>query len=89
MQIFVQGQAVRTVSVFEETTVEGLKALLSACGDIPAESQSLFYGGVPLEDDQIVSEVVPELATVTLTARVLGGMYKKVIIPINTLLYIV
>ena len=89
MQIFAQGQAIHTVNVSQETTVEELKQILSEVrhiGDgrghyvfcqvecIPSSEQVVSFGGVPLENDVIISEVVPELATLSVTGRVVGGL---------------
>ena len=73
MQLFVQGQALHTVEVSTETTVDDLKGVLAATEGIPAEEQVLSYGGVPLEEDCLICGLVPELATLSVTARVLGG----------------
>lgn len=73
MQLFVQGQTLHTVSVSSEATVEELKELLASLEGVPAGEQVVAYGGVPLEDDCRVCGAVPELATLSLTARVVGG----------------
>ena len=73
MQLFVQGQAIHTVDVSEETTVDDLKEALATLEGIPAGEQVVSYGGVPLEGSHVVCDAVPELGTVTLTARVVGG----------------
>ena len=73
MQLFVQGQAIHTVDVSEETTVDDLKEALASLEGIPAGEQVVSYGGVPLEGGHLVCDAVPELGTVSLTARVVGG----------------
>lgn len=75
MQLFVQGQALHTLNVSSETTVEDLKGILSQQEGIPVEEQVLAYGGVPLEGELLVCQSVPELATLNLTARVIGGKW--------------
>lgn len=35
----------------------------------------MSFGGVPLEDDVIISEVVPELSTLSVSARIVGGVF--------------
>lgn len=72
-QVFVQGQSLHTVEISSETTVEGLKTALAAVEGISAEEQILTYGGVPLEDECLVTDSVPELATLNVTVRVVGG----------------
>lgn len=73
MQLFVQGQTLHTLNVSSETTVDDLKGILSQQEGISVEDQVLAYGGVPLEGETLVCQSVPELATVNLTARVIGG----------------
>jgi len=72
-QLFVQGQTLHTLEVSQETTVSALKSALVAAEGVPAEEQVLTYGGVPLEDDCVLAESVPELATLSVTVRVIGG----------------
>ncbi len=73
LQLFVQGQSVHSVNVTEEATVDELKQTLSGLEGVPGEDQVLSYGGVPLEDESCIADVVPDLGTISLTARVLGG----------------
>lgn len=73
MQIFAQGRQLHTVTVTEETTVDELKALMSEAEGVPAEEQVVTFGGVPLENGEMLSAFVPEMGTVTVTARLLGG----------------
>ena len=73
MPLFVQGSSLHTVSVSDETTVGDLKDILSPSEGVTAEDQVLTYGGVPLEDDELVCEEVPDMGTITLTTRILGG----------------
>lgn len=73
MQLFVQGRALHTVDVSTETSIETLKALVADLEGIPTEDQVLAYGGVPLEEDCLLCGLVPELGTITVSARVVGG----------------
>nr|AAX48907.1 S30-ubiquitin-like [Suberites domuncula] len=73
MQVFVQGGALHAINVSEETTFNQLKSELVLSEGITVEDQVLSYGGVPLEDDTLVCEIVPELATLSLAVRVVGG----------------
>ena len=79
MQLFIQGQELHAVNVSEETTFDHLKSELVVSEGIPAEDQVLSYGGVPLEGDTLVCEVVPELATLSLTVRVVGGQFLRLL----------
>lgn len=76
-QLFVQGQTLHTLEVSQETTVSALKSALVAAEGVPAEEQVLTYGGVPLEDDCVLAESVPELATLSVTVRVIGGKWRR------------
>lgn len=40
---------------------------------ISTEEQTLYFGGVPLEDDQNISECLSEGATVDVCVKLLGG----------------
>ena len=73
MQIFAQGQQIHTVDVSQETTVQDLKILLCQVEGIPTDEQVLSFGGVPLENELIISELIPPLSTVSVSAKVLGG----------------
>ena len=75
-QLFVQGQALHTLELSSETTVEALKTTLAVAEGVAAEEQVLNYGGVPLEDECVVFDSVPALATLTMNVRVVGGEYK-------------
>ena len=75
MPLFVQGSTLHTVDVSDETTVGDLKDILSPSEGIPSDDQLLTYGGIPLEDDNLVCEVVPEMGTITLTTRIRGGTF--------------
>ena len=73
MQLFIQGQSIHTLNVSEDTTVNELKGTVSDLEGLSSEDLVLFYGGVPLEDGGCLLDIVPELSTISLTVRVLGG----------------
>jgi len=73
MPLFVQGSSLHSVNVSEETTVGDLKDILSPFEGVAPEDQILTYGGVPLEDDELMCEEVPDMGTITLTTRIRGG----------------
>ena len=73
LQIFVQGQALHTLEVAPETTVAALKGVLAAAEGVSACDQVVTYAGVPLEDEVLLLEAVPEQGTLCLSARVVGG----------------
>nr|ACD65154.1 putative ubiquitin-like protein Fubi/40S ribosomal protein RPS30 fusion protein [Phoronis muelleri] len=71
MQLFVKGQQVHTIQVADETVLD-LKNQLFALESIPANEQVILLAGQPLEDGMLLNSV-PELSTLDLTARLLGG----------------
>lgn len=73
MQLFVKGETLHAVNVTEKETVEELKGILSPLECIPIEEQVLSYGGVVLENEGFVSELVLPGGTLELTGRLLGG----------------
>jgi small subunit ribosomal protein S30e len=73
MQIFVQGQSIHAINLTEDYTVVQLKETLYEVEGVPVNQQVLSYGGLPLEDSTLLTDVVPPLGTVALSARVLGG----------------
>lgn len=75
-QLFVQGEDLHALEVSTEATVEALKSAVAVAAGIPAEEQVLTYGGVPLEDGCVLFDNVPELATLNMNVRVVGGKYK-------------
>ena len=75
MQLFVRGQALHAISVSSGTTTSDVKDIISVFEGIPTEEQLLTYAGIPLEDDAVVLNVVPEHGTISVTARIIGGMY--------------
>ena len=74
MPLFVQGSTLHTVDVSNETTVGDLKDIMSPSEGISSDDQFLTYGGIPMEDDSLVCEVVPDMGTITLTTRIRGGI---------------
>lgn len=77
MQIFAQGRQLHTVNVTDETTVGDLKTLLSQVEGLPVDEQVIAFGGVPLENEGVLSTLVPELGTVAVSARLLGGVCEE------------
>lgn len=75
MQLFVKGETLHAINVTEKETVEELKGTLSPLESIPIEEQVLSYGGVVLENEGLVSELVLPGGTLELTGRLLGGMF--------------
>ncbi|KAL5466684.1 hypothetical protein EMCRGX_G030828 [Ephydatia muelleri] len=73
MQLFVRGQALHAISVSSGTTSSDVKDIISVFEGIPTEEQLLTYAGIPLEDDAVVLNVVPEHGTISVTARIIGG----------------
>ena len=73
MQLFVKGDTLRTVEVTEDQTVEQVKDALTPLFSIPIEEQVLSYGGVVLENEDVVSELVLPGSTLELTGRLYGG----------------
>ena len=74
MQLFVQGTKIHALDVSQETQVSDLKEVLAGLEDVTSDDQVLYYGGLPLEDDSFVCEVVPGNGTLSLGVRLLGGM---------------
>ena len=73
MQLFVKGDTLHTVNVTEEETVEQVKEVLTPVTCIPIEEQVLSYGGVVLENEDVISELVLPGGTLELTGRLYGG----------------
>ena len=73
MQLFVKGETLHAVNVTGNETVEDLKGILSPLESIPIEEQVLSYGGVVLENEGLLSELVVPGGTLELTGRLLGG----------------
>lgn len=73
MQLFVKGETLHAVNVTGNETVEDLKGILSPLESIPIEEQVLSYGGVVLENEGLLSELVLPGGTLELTGRLLGG----------------
>ncbi|XP_072024510.1 ubiquitin-like FUBI-ribosomal protein eS30 fusion protein [Amphiura filiformis] len=74
MQLFVRGQQTHTLEVTGTETCEELKMRVAALEGIPAIDQVMLYAGSPLEnEDTLLSREVPDLATVEVVGRLLGG----------------
>lgn len=73
MQLFVKGETLHAINITENGTVEDLKGILCPMECIPIEEQVLSYGGVVLEDEDLVSELVLPGGTLELTGRLYGG----------------
>ena len=73
MQLFVRGQTLHAISVSCGTTTSDVKDIISIFEGIPTEEQLLTYAGIPLEDNAVVLNVVPEHGTISVTARIIGG----------------
>ncbi len=78
MQLFVQGQSVHTLNVSQEATVDDIKEALAGLEGISCDDQVLSYGGLPLDEDCLVLDTVPEHGTISLSIRVLGGIYMHI-----------
>jgi small subunit ribosomal protein S30e len=73
MQVFLQAEALHSITVNESTTVGDLKEAISVAESVPCEEQVVLYGGVPLDETVPVCGTVPPEATLTVTVRVPGG----------------
>ena len=74
-QVFVQGECLHTLEVSPEATVESLKSALATVEGVSVEDQVLTYGGVPLQDGSALFDCVPEMGTLSVNVRVVGGKY--------------
>lgn len=74
MQIFVQGNGVHTLNISGETLVVDVKEALSSVEEVGVDDQILYYGGLPLDDDSLVCNAIPENGTLNLGVRILGGV---------------
>lgn len=73
MQLFIHGSRVHALDIPEETLVLDVKEALSSVEDVGVDDQVLYYGGLPLEDDTLVCDAIPENGTISLAVRLLGG----------------
>ena len=74
MQLFVRGQETHTLEVSGSETAEELKMRITSLEGIPIADQILLYAGSPLEnEDTLLSREIPDLATVEVVGRLLGG----------------
>ena len=72
MLVFIQGSTLHTLEVKDET-VSFLKAFVEKAEGISTVDQVLYYGGLPLNEDQVVTHCVPDSGTVDVCARLKGG----------------
>ncbi|XP_063686641.1 ubiquitin-like FUBI-ribosomal protein eS30 fusion protein [Bolinopsis microptera] len=73
MQIFVQGTSTHAVSVNSDTTVEEIKERICNIEQVAYEDLCFHYAGVPLEDDVMLNDALPNLATIVASGKLLGG----------------
>uniref|UniRef100_A0A8C4Q4B6 FAU ubiquitin like and ribosomal protein S30 fusion n=1 Tax=Eptatretus burgeri TaxID=7764 RepID=A0A8C4Q4B6_EPTBU len=74
MQIFVRGEAVHTLDVVLDETVQQLKARVAQLEGIVVDDQVLVLSNVPLDDELTLAAYgVGEHDTFQVTARLLGG----------------
>ena len=79
MQLFVKGESVHAVEVTDAQSVFELKCAIFTLEGIPADEQVLSYAGKPLSDFVTVGECgLNDLATLSVTGRVLGGEISRV-----------
>lgn len=58
---------------------------VAALAGVPPEEQVLLFGGTPLDDDTVLGQSpLPELATLELSTRLLGGMSCGGVVPLMT-----
>lgn len=75
MQLFVRGQETHTLEVTGIESIQELKSQIATVAGIPARDQVLLYAGSPLEDDNtLFGREVPDMATIDVVGRLLGGM---------------
>merc|ERR1719408_873449 len=77
MRFFVRGLDGQTVAVETEGTVADLKEQVSAEQGMPEEDIRLVYGGVDLDDEALIEDVLTEEATVFVTSGLDGGAKKR------------
>merc|ERR1711937_48420 len=66
-----------TISVDAEGTIGELREEIAAHQGVDAEDLRLIYGGVSLDDDACVEDVLTEEATVFATSSLEGGAKKR------------
>ncbi|ESO02527.1 hypothetical protein HELRODRAFT_188740 [Helobdella robusta] len=73
MQLFVRGQTLQTVNVAENTSVATLKSLVAPAESLNREDVVLYYAGVPLDNECMVSSFASDLCTLEMNVKLLGG----------------
>ena len=71
MQLFIQSDSTRCVTVTETTTLLSLKHQLTSL--LPVEEQVLTYAGETIADDTILTTTLPANSTLVLSGKLLGG----------------
>ncbi|KAL5250186.1 hypothetical protein ACHWQZ_G016046 [Mnemiopsis leidyi] len=73
MQIFVQGTSTHAVNVQPETTVQDIRKRICSIEQVAYEDLCFHYAGLPLDDDVMLNEALPNLATIVASGKLLGG----------------
>uniref|UniRef100_A0A8V5GLW4 Uncharacterized protein n=1 Tax=Melopsittacus undulatus TaxID=13146 RepID=A0A8V5GLW4_MELUD len=76
MQLFIRAQSLHAIDVPSTETVAQLKERVAALAGVPPEDQVLLFSGTPLDDAAVLGQSpLPELATLDLSSRLLGGTF--------------
>ncbi|NXC37214.1 UBIM protein, partial [Campylorhamphus procurvoides] len=68
------GQTLLTLEVSGFETLAQIKEKVAELSGVPPEDQVLLFAGSPLDDDTVLGQsALPELATLDLSTRLLGG----------------
>merc|ERR1712003_467236 len=62
------------VSVSPDTTVEDIRKRICNLEQVAYEDLYFHYAGVPLEDDVMLNEALPNLATIVASGKLLGSL---------------
>ncbi|XP_050196639.1 FAU ubiquitin-like and ribosomal protein S30 isoform X3 [Myiozetetes cayanensis] len=74
MQLFVRAQTLLTLQVSGSETLAQLKEKVAELSGVPPQEQLLLWEGTPLDDGTVLGQSpLPELATLELSTRLLGG----------------
>ncbi|NXG12793.1 UBIM protein, partial [Sakesphorus luctuosus] len=74
MQLFIRGQTLLTLEVSGSETFAQIKEKVAELSGVPPKDQVLLFAGTPLDDDVVLGQSpLPELATLDLSTRLLGG----------------
>ncbi|XP_027766384.1 ubiquitin-like protein FUBI [Empidonax traillii] len=74
MQLFVRAQTLLTLQVSESETLAQVKEKVAELSGVPPQDQVLLWAGSPLDDGTVLGQSpLPELATLELSTRLLGG----------------